>query len=120
RQPGGAAQAGLSAAFARLGQNMPAPDPARQKGKQNYAGRIVATIFSCGVYFFWWLYNMMDDGNRHFLWNWPWEDSLAGAGPAIAPPAPATLFRAAHPPDNPPPARPSIPDCTPPPGPARV
>ncbi|HMF83908.1 MAG TPA: DUF4234 domain-containing protein [Acidimicrobiia bacterium] len=86
-QAEGAVEAELSAVFARLGQNVPAPDPARQKGKQNYAGRIVATIFSCGVYFFWWLYNMMDDGNRHFLWNWPWEDSLAGAVQAIAPQA---------------------------------
>src|SRR5262249_58651298 len=60
-QAEGAVEAELSAVFARLGQNVPAPDPARQKGKQNYAGRIVATIFSCGVYFFWWLYNMMDD-----------------------------------------------------------
>jgi hypothetical protein len=86
-QAEGAVEAELSAVFARLGQNVPAPDPSRQKGKQNYAGRIVASIFSCGVYFYWWEYNMMDDVNRHFLWNWPWEDSLAGAVQAIAPQA---------------------------------
>ena len=78
-QAEGAIEAELSAIFARLGQNVPAPDPSRQKGKQNYAGRIVASIFSCGVYFYWWMYNEMDDVNKHFLWNWPWEDSLAGA-----------------------------------------
>jgi hypothetical protein len=86
-QAEGAVEAELSAVFARLGQNVPAPDPARQKGRQNIAGRIVATIFSCGVYFYWWLYNMMDDVNKHFLWNWPWEDSLAGGVQAIAPQA---------------------------------
>ena len=86
-QAEGAVEAELSAVFARLGQNVPAPDPARQKGKQNYAGRIVASIFSFGVYFFVWLYNMMDDVNKHFLWNWPWEDSLSGAVHAIAPQA---------------------------------
>jgi Domain of unknown function (DUF4234) len=86
-QAEGAIEAELSAIFARLGQNVPAPDPARQKGKQNYAGRIVASIFSCGVYFYWWMYNQMDDVNKHFLWNWPWEDSLAGAVNAMAPEA---------------------------------
>ena len=86
-QAEGAIEAELSAIFARLGQNVPAPDPARQKGKQNYAGRIVASIFSCGVYFYWWMYNEMDDVNKHFLWNWPWEDSLASAVNAIAPAA---------------------------------
>src|SRR6266516_366555 len=86
-QAEGAIEAELSAIFARLGQNVPAPDPARQKGKQNYAGRIVASIFSCGVYFYRWMYNEMDDVNKHFLWNWPWEDALAGAVNAMAPEA---------------------------------
>jgi hypothetical protein len=83
----GAVEAELSAVFTRLGQHVPAPDPARQKGNQNYAGRIVATIFTCSIYALWWLYNQMDDVNKHFLWNWPWEDSLAGAVQAIAPQA---------------------------------
>jgi hypothetical protein len=81
----GAAEAELSAIYGRLGQSVPAPDPARMKGQQNYAGRIIASIASCGVYFFWWLYNEMDDVNQHFQWNWPWEDSLAGAVHALAP-----------------------------------
>jgi hypothetical protein len=86
-QAEGAIEAELSAIYARLGQQVPAPDPSRQKGKQNYAGRIVASIFSCGVYFYWWMYNQMDDVNKHFLWNWPWEDALAGAVQATAPEA---------------------------------
>jgi hypothetical protein len=84
-QAEGAVEAELSAIFARLGQDVPAPDPGRQKGPHNYAGRIVASIGSCGVYFYWWLHNMMDDGNRHFLWNWPWEDALNNAIQAMAP-----------------------------------
>jgi len=47
--------------------------------KQNYVGRILAAVFTCGVYTFFWLYNVMDDGNRHFAANWAWEDSLAQA-----------------------------------------
>lgn len=75
----GAAEAELSAVFARLGQNVPAPDPARVKGPQNYAGRIVATIFSCTIYGYWWQANAMRDGNDHFRWNWPWEDAVAAS-----------------------------------------
>jgi hypothetical protein len=84
-QAEGAVEAELSAIFARLGQNVPAPDPGRQKGPQNYAGRIIATVASCGVYGLWWLYDQMDDVNKHFLWNWPWEDALAGAVHNMAP-----------------------------------
>jgi hypothetical protein len=81
----GAVEAELSAVFARLGQDVPAPDPRRVKGKQNYAGRIVATIFSCTIYGYWWQANAMRDGNDHFRWNWPWEDALARAVQALAP-----------------------------------
>jgi hypothetical protein len=84
-QAEGAAEAELAAVFARLGQSVPAPDPARVKGKQNYAGRIVATFFTCTIYGLWWTYNQMDDMNKHFLSNWPWEDALAGAVQALAP-----------------------------------
>jgi hypothetical protein len=28
---------------------------------------------------FFWLYDEMEDGNRHFAANWAWEDSLARA-----------------------------------------
>jgi hypothetical protein len=83
----GAVEAELSAVFARMGQNVPAPDPARQKGKQNYPGRIVATVFTCLIYGFWWQANAMRDGNLHFEWNWPWEDAVAGAVQALAPAA---------------------------------
>jgi hypothetical protein len=86
-QAEGAVEAELSAIFTRLGQNVPAPDPARMKGKQNYPGRIVATIFTCGIYGYWWQANAMRDGNTHFQWNWPWEDALAGAVQALAPAA---------------------------------
>jgi hypothetical protein len=81
----GAVEAELSAIFARLGQPVPTPDPARVKGKQNYPGRIVATVFTCTIYGYWWQANAMRDGNTHFQWNWPWEDALAGAVQALAP-----------------------------------
>jgi hypothetical protein len=72
----GAAEAELSQLYAQLGSSLPTPDPARVKGKHNYGGRVAATIFSCGIYLFWWLYDMQVEGNRHVEGNWPFEDAL--------------------------------------------
>ena len=75
----GGAENELAFIFTRLGTPVDHPDPDRLHQKQNYVGRILAAVFTCGVYTFFWLYNVMDDGNRHFAANWLWEDSLAQA-----------------------------------------
>ncbi len=69
----------LAVIFGRFGQPVPAPDPSRVKGQNNYVGRVVATIFSFGIYLFWWYYNQMEDPNRHFRANWAQEDALMAA-----------------------------------------
>jgi hypothetical protein len=73
----------LAFLYSRLGQTLPYPDPGRVKGKHNYVGRIVATVFSIGLYNFWWLRDMMDEPNRHFRTNWAQEDALAAAVQAL-------------------------------------
>jgi hypothetical protein len=75
----GGAENELAYLYTRLGTPVNAPDPGRLHQPENYVGRIIATIFTCGIYGFFWLYNVMDDGNRHFAENWAWEDSLAQA-----------------------------------------
>jgi hypothetical protein len=67
----------LAAIFGRLGYSLPSPDAHRLKGRHNYVGRIVATVFSFGFYFLWWYYNMMQEPNVHFRANWSEEDVLA-------------------------------------------
>jgi hypothetical protein len=67
----------LAAIFGRLGYSLPSPDAHRLKGRHNYIGRIVATVFSFGFYFLWWYYNMMQEPNVHFRANWSEEDVLA-------------------------------------------
>ncbi|MGO8862589.1 MAG: DUF4234 domain-containing protein [Acidimicrobiales bacterium] len=69
----------LSLIFGRFGQAVPAPDQARVKGQNNYVGRIVATVFSLGIYLFWWYYNQMNDPNLHFETNWLQEDAVVAA-----------------------------------------
>jgi len=73
----------LSLIFGRFGQTVPAPDQGRVKGENNYVGRIIAVIFSLGIYFLWWFYNQMNDPNRHFEVNWRQEDALVAAVQAL-------------------------------------
>ena len=83
----------LSLIFGRLGQSVPMPDQSRVKGENNYVGRIVATVFSLGIYLFWWYYNQMNDPNRHFEGNWVQEDAMVAAVRALRGMAPPPLSK---------------------------
>ena len=76
-------EADLSAVYARLGHAVPPSDPGRVKGAHNYVGRIIASIFTIGIYGIWWWRDMMADPNAHFEQNWVWEDGLADAVQAL-------------------------------------
>ncbi len=65
----------LSVIYGRLGQHLTSPDEAQVKRPDNYVGRILATIFTFGIYLFWWFYNQMDEPNKHFTSNWVQEDT---------------------------------------------
>jgi hypothetical protein len=73
----------LSLIYGRLGQQLTSPDQGRVKGSDNYVGRIVAAIFSLGIYMFWWFYNQMEEPNRHFAGNWAQEEELVRAVEAV-------------------------------------
>jgi hypothetical protein len=72
-------EAELVTIYARLGQPIAVPVPPPLKGRHNVAGRIIATIASCGLYSLWWLHDLMVEGNAHFERNWQFEDELARA-----------------------------------------
>jgi Domain of unknown function (DUF4234) len=74
----------LSVIYGRLGQQLAYPDPGRVKQPDNYVGRIVAAIFSFGIYMFWWYYNQMEVPNKHFAGNWAQEDQLVRAVDALS------------------------------------
>ena len=74
----------LSVIYGRLGQPLPAPDPGQLKRPDNYVGRILATIFTFGIYMFWWFYNQMEEPNKHFISNWTDEDHLVNAVNAVS------------------------------------
>jgi hypothetical protein len=73
----------LSLIFGQFGQFVPGPSQPYEKQQNNYVGRIVATVFTLGIYLFWWYYNQMNDPNLHFQVNWPQEDALAAAVGAL-------------------------------------
>jgi len=54
----------------------PSPPP---KPPHQYAGRIIATLLTCGIYTYWWLADLMREANDHFHRDWTWEDSLVVA-----------------------------------------
>jgi len=84
----GRAEAGagheLSVIYGRLGLPVPSPDQGQVKRPDNYAGRILAAIFSLGIYMFWWFYNQMNEPNKHFTSNWAQEDELVQAVHAVS------------------------------------
>lgn len=73
-----AVEAGLASIYAALGSPLPAPAPAT-KQPHNYAGRIIASIVTFGLYGFWWTADVMREGNENFAADRPWEDALAQA-----------------------------------------
>ena len=83
----GQAEAGagheLSVIYSRLGQQVPS-DQAQVKRPDNYVGRILATIFTFGIYMLWWYYNQMDEPNKHFTSSWAQEDHLVNAVDAVS------------------------------------
>jgi len=74
----------LSVIYGRLGQQVPSLDQGQVKRPDNYVGRILAAIFTFGIYLFWWFYNQMDEPNKHFTSNWAQEDELVTAVEAVS------------------------------------
>jgi hypothetical protein len=73
-----AAETELAGIYSALGADLAAPTgPTKQP--HNYVSRVIVAIVTVGIYTLWWLYNVMDEGNRHFQENWVWEDSLRHA-----------------------------------------
>ena len=82
-----AAEAGLTSLFAELGTTLPSPVPAA-KQPHNYVGRLLAVLFTFGMYSLWWVADLMREGNANYQLGYAWEDavgrSVGGAAPMAA------------------------------------
>ena len=71
-----AAEARLTKVYAALGLVLPAPQPATKQA-HNYVGRILAVVFTFGLYSLWWVADLMREGNVNYQQDYAWEDALA-------------------------------------------
>jgi hypothetical protein len=73
-----AAETGLTEVFAALGAALP-PPVAAAKQPHNYVGRLLAVVFTLGLYSLWWVADLMREGNESFQQDYAWEDALSNA-----------------------------------------
>ena len=78
------AEADLTSLFLELGTALPLPSRAA-KDPHNYVGRLLATVFTAGVYSLWWVADLMREGNTNYQQGYAWEDALKRSLEGVAP-----------------------------------
>jgi hypothetical protein len=73
----------LAFIYSRMGWQLASGDMSAAKGRHNVVGRVVATIASLGLYSFWWMRDLMVEGNAHLQRNWRFENDLARASQSL-------------------------------------
>jgi hypothetical protein len=69
----------MSSALARMGAAAQASQAAPNMPERSYPLYLVLSIFTCGIFFFYWEYVLVDDGNRHVEAQVEWEDFIYSA-----------------------------------------
>jgi hypothetical protein len=69
----------MSSALARMGAAAQASQAAPNMPERSYPLYLVLSIFTCGIFFFYWEYVLVDDGNRHVEAQVQWEDFIYSA-----------------------------------------
>lgn len=69
----------MSAALAKLGLSAQSSQAAPNVPERSFAVYLVLSIFTCGIFGFYWLYVLVDDGNKHVEAQVQWEDFIYSA-----------------------------------------
>ncbi len=69
----------MSGAMAKLGMSSQATQAAPTIPERNLVTFIILTVVTCGIYGFYWLYVLVNDGNLHFEAQVQWEDYIYSA-----------------------------------------
>lgn len=66
----------LSTAATVIGVNLGFQPRAKPTPNRSFLVYFLLTIFTVGVFWFYWLYRLITDPNRHFTSQWAIEDSI--------------------------------------------
>jgi Domain of unknown function (DUF4234) len=69
----------MSSALARMGLAGQASQAAPNMPDRSFALYVVLSLLTCGIFWFYWIYSMVEDGNAHVEAQVPWEDFLYSA-----------------------------------------
>lgn len=69
----------MSSALAKLGLSAQASQAAPNIPDRNFAAYLLLSLVTCGIFAFYWIYVLVEDGNRHIEAQVPWEDFLYSA-----------------------------------------
>lgn len=69
----------MSSALAKLGLASEASRAATDIPDRNFVVYILLSLVTCGLFSFYWLYVLVDDGNRHLEGQVQWEDFIYSA-----------------------------------------
>jgi len=68
-----------SQALAKMGLASQASQAAPNMPDRSFAAYLVLSLVTCGIFGFYWIWTLIDDGNRHVEAQVPWEDFLYSA-----------------------------------------
>jgi uncharacterized membrane protein YidH (DUF202 family) len=69
----------MSSALSRMGLAGQASQAAANIPERNYVVYLVLSLITCGIFGFYWIYAMIEDGNVHVESQVPWEDFIYSA-----------------------------------------
>jgi uncharacterized membrane protein YidH (DUF202 family) len=69
----------MSSALAKLGLSSQASQAAPNIPDRSFALYLVLSLVTCGIFYFYWEYVLVDDGNRHVEAQVQWEDFIYSA-----------------------------------------
>ena len=69
----------MSAALAKMGLSAQASQAAPNIPDRSFAAYLILSIVTCGIFYFYWQWALVDDGNKHVEAQIQWEDFIYSA-----------------------------------------
>jgi hypothetical protein len=69
----------MSSALAKLGLSAQASQAAPNIPERNFVVYLLLTLVTCGIFSFYWIYALVEDGNKHVEAQVQWEDFIYSA-----------------------------------------